>query len=52
MYSICQRLEDDYKVDHYGSSAMLDHILYNTKPDAYQIQLAIIKDQINTKEIC
>jgi hypothetical protein len=30
---------------------MLDQIIYNTKPAAYLMQLAIIKDQINTEDI-
>jgi hypothetical protein len=36
LYSICQRLEDDYKLGQYGDTVMLDQIIYNTKPAAYQ----------------
>jgi hypothetical protein len=30
---------------------MLDQIIYNTKPAAYQMQLSIIKDQIRLEDI-
>jgi hypothetical protein len=30
---------------------MLDQIIDKTKPAAYQIQVAIIKDEINTEDI-
>jgi hypothetical protein len=52
LYSIRQRLDDDYKLDQYGDIVMLDQIIYNTKPNAYQMQLAIIKDQIRLEDIC
>jgi hypothetical protein len=43
MFSIRQRLEDDYKLDQYGDTVMIDQIIYNTKPAAYQMALAINK---------
>jgi hypothetical protein len=51
LYSIRQRLEEDYDLDKYGDKEMLDQIIYNTKSPAYQKQLTILKDQINTKAI-
>jgi hypothetical protein len=51
LYSICQRLEDDYKLYQYGDTVMLDQNIYNTKPAAYQMQLAIIKDQNRLDDI-
>jgi hypothetical protein len=51
LYSIRQRVEDDYKLVQYGDTVMLDQIIYNTKPTAYQMQLVIIKDQIRLEDI-
>jgi hypothetical protein len=51
LYSHRQCLEDDFNLDQYGDTVMLDQIIYNTKPAAYQMQLAIIKDQIRLKGI-
>jgi hypothetical protein len=51
LYSLRQRLEDDYNLDQYGDTFMLDQIIYNTKPAAYRMQLAIIKDQIILEDI-
>jgi hypothetical protein len=51
LYSLCQRLEDDYNLDQYGDTVMLDQIIYNTKPAAYQMQLEIIKYQIRLEDI-
>jgi hypothetical protein len=50
-YSIRQRLEDDDNLYQYGDSVMLYQIIYNTKIAAYQMQLTISKDQINTEAI-
>jgi hypothetical protein len=52
LYSILQRLEDDYNIDQYGSSVLLDQIINNRKAAVHQMQLTIIKDQINTEAIC
>jgi hypothetical protein len=51
LYSIRQRLEDDYDLDKYGDEEMLDQINYNTKAPVYQMQVTILKDQINTESI-
>jgi hypothetical protein len=51
LYSIRQRVEDDYKLDKYGDAEMLDQIIYNTKAPAYQMKVTILKDQINTESI-
>jgi hypothetical protein len=51
LYSIRQRLEDDYALDKYGDDEMLDQIIYNTKAPAYQMQVTILKDQITTESI-
>jgi hypothetical protein len=51
LYSIRQRLEDDYDLYKYGDEEMLDQIIYNTKAPAYQMQVTILKDQINTESI-
>jgi hypothetical protein len=51
LYSIRQRWEDDYKLDKYGDEEMLDQIIYNTKAPAYQMQVTILKDQINIESI-
>jgi hypothetical protein len=51
LYSLRQRLEDDYKLDQYRDTVMLDQIIYNTKPATYQMQLDIIKDKIRLEDI-
>jgi hypothetical protein len=51
LYSIRQRLEDDCDLDKYGDEEFLDQIFYNTKSPAYQMQVTILKDQINTESI-
>jgi hypothetical protein len=51
LYSIRQRLEDDYSLDKYGDEEMLDQIIYKTKAPAYQMQITILKYQINTESI-
>jgi hypothetical protein len=51
LYSIRQRLEDDYKLDKYVDAEMLDQIIYNTNAPAYQMQVTILKDQINAESI-
>jgi hypothetical protein len=38
LYSIRQRMEDDYSLDQYGDLFMLDQIIYNTKVPAYHSQ--------------
>jgi hypothetical protein len=43
LYSIRQRLEDEYSRDQYGDLVMLDQIIYNTKAPGYLMQLTILK---------
>jgi hypothetical protein len=51
LYSFRQRLEDNYSLTQYGDSVVLYQIIYNTKTVSYQMQVAIIKDQISTEDI-
>jgi hypothetical protein len=44
LYSLCQRFTDDYKLMTFGDDEMMNQIINNTKPQAYQMQLTVIKD--------
>jgi hypothetical protein len=46
LYSLHQRLTDDYKLTTFGDEEIMNQIIYNTKPQAYQMQLTVIKDQL------
>jgi hypothetical protein len=52
LYSLRQRLTDDYKLTTFGDEEMMNQIIYNTKPQAYQMQLTVIKDQLAMEAIC
>jgi hypothetical protein len=39
-------LEEDYKCTTFGDVEMLNQIIYNTKPAAYQMQLTVIKGDL------
>jgi hypothetical protein len=45
IYSLPQWLTDDYKLTTFGDEEMMNQCIYNTKTQAYQIQLTVIKDQ-------
>jgi hypothetical protein len=37
LFSLCQRLIDDYHLTTCGDEEMINPIIYNTKPQAYQM---------------
>jgi hypothetical protein len=51
LYSFRQRLTDDYKLTTFGDEEMTNQIIYFTKPQAYQMQLTVIKDQLAMEAI-
>jgi hypothetical protein len=52
LYSLSQRLTDDYKLTTFGDEEMMNQIIYNTKPQYYQMQLTVIKDRLAMEVIC
>jgi hypothetical protein len=50
LYFISWRLEEAYKCTTFGDVEMLNQIIYNTKPAAYQIQLTVIKGDLIKKD--
>jgi hypothetical protein len=38
LYFICRCLEEEYNCNSFGHAKMINQIIYNTKPDAYQMQ--------------
>jgi hypothetical protein len=51
LYSLHQRLTDDYNLTTFGDEEMMNQIIYNTKPLAYQMQYTFIKDQLAIEAI-
>jgi hypothetical protein len=51
LYSMHQRLTNDYKLTTFGDADMMNHIINNTKPQAYNIKLTVIRDQLAMEEI-
>jgi hypothetical protein len=51
LYSLRQRLTDDYKLTTFGDEEMMNQIIYNTKPQANQMQLTVIKNQLAMEAI-
>jgi hypothetical protein len=47
LYFIFWRLEDGFKCNTFGDIEMMTQSINNTKPAAYQMQLTLIKDQLN-----
>jgi hypothetical protein len=46
IYSLLQRLSKDYNLTSFGDEEMMNQVIYNTKPQAYQLKLTVIKDQL------
>jgi hypothetical protein len=46
LFFSCQGLEVDYNSTTVVDVEMMNQIIYNTKPTAYQKQLTVIKDQL------
>jgi hypothetical protein len=44
-------LNDDFKLTTFGDEEMMNQIIYNTKPLAYQMQLTVIKNQLAMEAI-
>jgi hypothetical protein len=46
LYFIYWHLEEDYKCNNFGDAKLINKMIYNTKPAAYQMLLTVIKYQL------
>jgi hypothetical protein len=50
LYFICRRLPAAYKCNTFDDVKMMNLIIYNTIPAAYQMLLTVIKDQLSNED--